>query len=339
MAPPVPAWNGLHLLDSGASTLPSLLRLVREVAAPAGANVLIYEIDFNYRFASHPELAGKDPWDRGTVRTLAEACRAAGLRLIPHVNCLGHQSWLEPAGPLLTAHPELEEAPNGTTPENTLGSGKFYCRSWCPRHPEIHPLIFGVMDELIETFRSDAFHVGMDEVFVLASPNCPRCKGADPARVYADEVSALAGHLRARGQDVLMWADRFLDGKATGYGLWEGSENGTAPALDLVPKDIVMCDWHYEGGVKGAFPSLDIFRSKGFRVWPTVWKHLEGSRSFMRAAAARNDPGVLGTLASVWTTGGRMAQALFEPGGDEGARAAAEAAVTVLKEASAARRG
>ncbi|MEK7766289.1 MAG: family 20 glycosylhydrolase, partial [bacterium] len=238
-----------------------------------------------------------------------------------------------PPGALLSARPDLEEPPNGTAPENTLGSGKFYCRSWCPRHPDVHPLIFGLLDELIATFGCDAFHVGMDEVFVLASPHCPRCRGADPAAVYAEEVNALAAHLKKRGQEMLMWADRFLDGKATGYGLWEGSENGTAQAIDLIPKDVVMCDWHYEGGVQGAFPSLEIFRSKGFRVWPTVWKHLEGARTFMRVAAARNDPGVLGTLASVWTPAARIAEALLDGTGNADARATAEAAVTVLREA------
>ncbi|MEK7765533.1 MAG: hypothetical protein AAB368_04785, partial [bacterium] len=93
-------WRGLHVLDSGASSLPAILRLIREILVPAGANVLVYEIDFNFRFASHPELAGKDAWDRESVETLAAACRGEGIRLIPQVNCLGHQSWLEPPGAL-----------------------------------------------------------------------------------------------------------------------------------------------------------------------------------------------------------------------------------------------
>ena len=59
-----------------------------------------------------------------------------------------------------------------------------------------------------------------------------------------------------------MWGDRFLDGELTGLGKWEASMDDTAPAIDLVPKDIVICDWHYES----APPTAVYFAIKGFNV-------------------------------------------------------------------------
>jgi hypothetical protein len=37
-----------------------------------------------------------------------------------------------------------------------------------------------------------------------------------------------------------------IDGKTTGMGEWEASYNSTYRAVDMIPKDLIICDWHYE---------------------------------------------------------------------------------------------
>jgi hypothetical protein len=324
------AWRGLHVLDSGPSSLPALLRLVREVLAPHRLNVLVYEIDYSFRFTSHPEMMIDDVWTREQVGELVAACRAEGIRVIPQVNCLGHQSWKQPPGTLLRRHPEFEEAPDPSDPYMDINSEKFYCRSWCPLHPDVNAFVCDLLDEVMDAFDSDLFHAGMDEVFVIASPSCPRCAGKDPAELFAKAVNDIHAHLKKRGRGMLMWGDRFIDGKATGMGLWEASENGTHPAIDLVPKDIIVCDWHYEP--RPEYPSIGILSGKGFRVWPTSWRRLDAQRALMQDARSRNDRKVLGILTTIWYPAGRMAGALIP--GAEGAAAPgekdAEGARTVL---------
>ena len=125
-----------------------------------------------------------------------------------------------------------------------------------------------MIDELIDAFRADSFHVGMDEVFLVAQPSCPRCKGKDPAELFAKAVNDLHQHIvDERKLTMLMWADRLLDDKKLGfgYGKWEASQNGTGPAIDRIPKDIILCDWHYETRPKG-YPSVAYLQEKGFRV-------------------------------------------------------------------------
>ena len=103
-------------------------------------------------------------------------------------NCLGHQSWKAHAGALLRAHPEFNEAPDlDATAED------FYCMSWCPNHPDLPTVVFSLFDELIEAFEARAFHVGMDEVFVLG--HCPRCQGKSKADLFAQAVGDPHAHL------------------------------------------------------------------------------------------------------------------------------------------------
>ena len=48
---------------------------------------------------------------------------------------------------------------------------------------------------MVNAFEADAFHVGMDEVFLIASEHCPRCRGGDPAKLFAKAVNDFHPHI------------------------------------------------------------------------------------------------------------------------------------------------
>jgi hypothetical protein len=285
--------------------------LIGEIPALSkrGVNLLIVEVDYWYDYASHPELHLDNPVKKETVKALLAACRDKGIRLVPQFQSLGHQSWAEKTFPLLTKYPQLDETPNkyagnkGTDPWGT----EFYCRSWCPLHPELLPIVNDLYDELLDVFEADALHVGMDEVFIIADADCPRCAGKPTSELFARAVNDTYDHIvRTRGKEMMMWADRLLDGQATGYGLWEASMNGTDKAIDMIPKDIIMCDWHYEpkyplqATPKSDFPSPAIFVGKGFRVLPTSFRNVDALNRFIDQSLAVPSDKVLGHLCTVW---------------------------------------
>jgi len=107
-----------------------------------------------------------------------------------------------------------------------------------------------------------------------------------------------------------MWADRFLNANMTGYGEWEASGNGTDPAIDLVPKDILMCDWHYT--FRGDYPSIEVFSSKGFSILATTYESPEGARAFMEAGIKTKGSGMVGVVASVWSNPLQVAGSLLK---------------------------
>src|SRR5579864_4329954 len=59
-SPPGQQWRGLHIMSVGHGGLPLLRRAIVEKLAPMGVNVLILEVNYNFKFASHPELSGGD---------------------------------------------------------------------------------------------------------------------------------------------------------------------------------------------------------------------------------------------------------------------------------------
>jgi hypothetical protein len=141
----------------------------------------------------------------------------------------------------------------------------------------------------------------MDEVFLIASQHCPRCRGGDPAKLFAKAVLDLHGHIVGKHKlEMLMWGDRFLPANALKYSEWEASKNGTEGAADLVPKDIILCDWHYEK--RADYPSVPYLLNKGFRVLPSGWEPLEASQAFSDFARQQRTENkkALGYLCTTW---------------------------------------
>jgi hypothetical protein len=290
--------RGLHLSAPAKKELAALTDFIRGPLAKEGVNTLVLEFNYNFDFRSRPEFADSSALGKGDLQSILKACREKQIELIPLINCLGHQSWAKRNGRLLEKHPEFDE-----TAGKFPGNESIYCRSYCPRHPEVHEVLFELMDELAGACEAKAFHVGMDEVFILADPDCPRCKGKDPAKLFADEVKTLHAHLKELGCRTWMWGDRFLDGKSTKLGKWEASENGTHPAIDLVPKDVVICDWHYDRSPETPL----LFAKKGFDVVVCPWRkpdvalaelaHIRDIRSNVDSAVARR---ALGMMQTTW---------------------------------------
>ncbi|HJX71328.1 MAG TPA: family 20 glycosylhydrolase [Bacteroidales bacterium] len=232
--------------------------------APNGINTLILRTDFNYEYECYPNLRNREALTSYQVKQLVQAARKNNIRLIPQINLLGHQSWAEHVNILLREYPQFDETPGVKMPEKYTwpNEDSLYCKSYCPLHPQIHEVIFALIDEIMDSFEADAFHAGMDEVFYIGDDSCPRCSGKNKAELFAGEVIAVRNHLASKNKGLWIWGDRLLDGKTTGLGIWEASENDTWKAIDLIPRDVVICDWHYDR----AEPTAAIFASKGFNV-------------------------------------------------------------------------
>lgn len=307
-AQPFPV-RGIHLAAPQPDEIPLAERFIKDALPKEGVNLLVLEINYRYQFAKHPEVADAGALSADDLKRLTAASRAAGVRLIPMINLLGHQSWARTTFGLLRGHPEFDETP-GKYPANQ----GIYCRSYCPLHPEVHAVLFDLIDELAEVTGADAFHVGMDEVFLLGEDDCPRCKGRNKAELFSGEVRALHDHLAQSNRTLWMWGDRLIDGETTGIGKWEAATNGTAAALASIPKDIVISDWHYES----AHPTALYFALEGFRVVSSPWRRASVALrqlDLMRLARMNTTPAVAarlqGMLHTTWCGFGPFAKAYF----------------------------
>lgn len=257
------------------SELESFIKFIAEELAPRKVNTLILRVDYNYQFESHPELRDPSALSKAEVKKLVDVCRKNQIRVIPQINLLGHQSWASGLENLLKVYPDFDETPHVKMPEKYVwpNADGLYCKSYCPLHPEVHPVVFALMDEICDVFEADAFHAGMDEVFYIGDDKCPRCSGRDKAELFAGEVNLIRNHLVQKNRQLWIWGDRLIDGKTTGMGMWEASMNNTHRAIDLINKDVMICDWHYERPDQTAV----YFATKGFNVVTCPWRNPENA--------------------------------------------------------------
>jgi hypothetical protein len=262
--------RGFCIAAPDADYVDEFIQFINTQLAPRTINTLILRVDFNYQFNSHPELRDSAALSPDDVRKLVAACRKHGIRIIPQINLLGHQSWAGRVSNLLGVYPQFDETPHVIMPENYEwpNADGLYCKSYCPLHPEVHAIVFDLVDEICTAFEADAFHAGMDEVFYIGHDSCVRCSGHDKATLFAGEVTAIRNHLAAKNRRLWIWGDRLIDGKTTGMGMWEASFNNTYRAVDLIPKDVMICDWHYER----ADQTPVYFAMKGFQVVTCPWR-------------------------------------------------------------------
>lgn len=303
-------WRGMHILNYATNADLDTLAMEVPKLAEMGLNVLIFEIDYDLKFESFPELIrSKDPISKEAAQKFVKFCNSHGIKVIPQFQCLAHQSWAERTFPLLTVYPELDLTPGAYADNDSI-----YCREWDPMNPKVNEIVFPLLDEIIEAFYADAFHVGMDEVFLLDDKQAKSTKNEDPAKIYAMVVNQIHAHLKERGCEMLMWADRFINSEKITYGTWEASANGIHPAIDMIPKDIIMCDWHYETldvypALMDGYLSVPMFLEKGFRVLPTSWRNPVSSKALIEYSLEQKNPKMLGHLFTMWSSGkGKVAQ-------------------------------
>lgn len=310
--------RGLAIAAPSVNGMDLFLKFIEEELAPAHFNLLILRVDWNYAYESHPELRDPNPLTKADVKKIVAACKKYGIRLAPQINLLGHQSWAKETLNLLKVYPEFDETPHVKT-ENYTGwpnPDGLYCKSYCPLHPGVHKVVFALVDELMDVFEANLFHAGMDEVFYIGDDKCPRCGGHDKAELYAGEVTKIQNYLSQKNRRLMIWGDRLIDGKTTGLGAWEASMNNTYRAIDMIPKEVFICDWHYER------PDLTsvYFATKGFDVATCPWRkpdlaerQLDDMIRFREQTGPTMSSHFQGIIATVWSGADGFLKNYYDP--------------------------
>ena len=302
--------RGISLKAPLSENVNRFLTFTTNVLAPDGINTIIFNIGWNYEFKSFPELTGPDALSESDIKKIVKHCKSLGIEIIPKVSMLGHQSTLirdnkgiavkTKMHPLLENFPEFDENPEVKLPEIYEWPNKdgLYTKSYCPLHPKVHEVILPILDEIVDVFEAKTLHAGMDEVFYIGNDNCIRCSGKSKSELYANEVNLIYSFLKKRNVELMIWGDRMIDGKETGLGMWEASENDTYGSIDLINKDVIIADWHYRRATK----THDYFIEKGFRLLTCPHNNKEVAKTQYDQYINHKSKNYLGMVQTIWLT-------------------------------------
>jgi hypothetical protein len=181
--------------------------------------------------------------------------------------------------------------------------------SLCLSNPKTREVVADVFDSVYELFdHPKFFHIGMDEAVPVGT--CPECRKRNTAELYAEYLTWCHDYLKNKGaENIMMWADTLLDHQQFPnapansnvqkeidfFGTPKTFSYITHPALNRIPKDMIMIHWDYSGKT---MEPVDYLQSNGFQVWGATFQGTDDAYRVGRTLAEKNCKGWLGTT---WT--------------------------------------
>ena len=279
---PDTGWRAWHVGSPSQTELPDAYGWV-ETLAKLKYNYVLFEVNDNFRYESHPEIGRDTAPTKQELRDLVAHCRALGLEVIPQVQVYGHFNWVlnKPGWQDLAEQPADE------------ASARWGLWNANIRDPRYYPLVFDLYQEVIDVFQPQVFHIGHDEITFRPIGVNPATKDSTPAELIAEEITKLHDWLKERGLETMMWGDQLLKEQ---HG---GPPHNTWTAVDDLPKDIIINDWHYAPWTE--FPSLAFLKDHGYRVLASGWWDPLNMMNFSDGAVQQQVLGFSGT--SWWGLG------------------------------------
>ncbi len=274
---PASAERGYRIYMPGRATFPDFVEML-DLLVYYKYNMLILEIGGAMEYERHPKINEKwvefsrevakysgrseeiqysQHWKKNSIhyengdgsyltkdecREIARLCRERGIEIVPECPTLSHADYI------CLAYPELSERQDDPYPD-----------TYCPENPESYRVVFDILDEVIEVFQPKRINIGHDEFYTVGI--CERCRGKNPAELYANDVRKINEYLKARGIGTMMWAEKLLKARMNynGYkiGGWydESDCNGVKfqvpdmwQCADLLPRDVTYLHWYWSFG-------------------------------------------------------------------------------------------
>lgn len=308
--------RGIVLTAPLTHELDDVIKFIDEYLAPRGFNMLVMQVRYRYQFKRHPEVWGYDPLSLDDVKRLVAVCRKNNIKLVPKMNLIGHQSGFpnEPTDGILHGHNDtvgdIRDGLLRAYPDFDEQQGEKeinYARSICLSSKAAKIVVLELIDELMDAFEADTIHIGCDEAFNVGI--CPKCRQKPKGELIGAWINDINDHVKKRNGKVLMWGDRLLSAIETGYDRWESCDSDSHSALDILSRDIVICDWHYNK--YDSYKSVDSFAHAGFKIMISPWRDKESLEAFVSYAREHDKGHINGILMTTWCGSGDLAKRLL----------------------------
>ena len=233
-------------------------------------------------------------YTRSEVKELIVFCRERGIEIVPDVDIPGHVK------AILAAYPEL--GCTGNTVEVETKPGIFH-EILCAGKEEVYRFLEALLDDLLELFPGEYFHIGGDETPKTQWKDCPHCK----ARMEAENLASfqqLQGYMNNR-------IAACLAGRGRKAICWNEAANGDNLNADVVvqywaeDKDQHVAKHAAKGGKVILSPMMNAYCD-----YPHAFISARSLHSLDIAPAELPRESVIGTECLVWTEYIRDAQCL-----------------------------
>ncbi|HWQ06502.1 MAG TPA: beta-N-acetylhexosaminidase [Feifaniaceae bacterium] len=148
---------------------------------------------------------------KAELRELVAFCKARGVEIVPEIDMPGH------ALAMIASYPELAcfmDEQNPVHVATSFGVSEFSKVLLCAGNEKTFDFIFALLDEVMEIFPFEYFHLGGDEAVKDEWKRCPKCQKVLHAQGLKNEhelqgwlISRVSRYLASRGKKTIIWND------------------------------------------------------------------------------------------------------------------------------------
>lgn len=276
-------FRGIHFF-TGRNARDLQLHMVEDVLAPLKINRLVYQVDY-MRWDSQSEIFSPVyGMEKADAKAVADAAERDGIDVIPLVNTFGHSEWL-------LQRPHMRKYADD--PNDPF--------AYDPSNPEVYKICEAIYREAIALFQPSVMHIGHDEVSMDGFPRKPENKAVGATQLLINDTIHYRDFLAKLGIKTMIWGDMFLaPGEAPDATLAPSKEEA-ARRRSLLPKDIMIADWHYKAAPTADYKSLQIFGEAGFNTVACTWNAPDNIMHFANAAEKAAEKGhSRGLMQTTW---------------------------------------
>lgn len=257
------------LLDISRDKIPTnetLFGIIDKLSLMRINELQLYIQGYSYEYSGYEHMfPDETPITKSEMKQLAAYAKSKFIKLIPNMNCLGHMDmWLE----------QMELKGLAECPDGFLFKSLYHRQpgTIAPYDERAFHFITGLIDDLSECFDSGVFNVNLDEPYELGmGKSRHEAERTGTAKVYIDYVNKLNEYLNAKGYDMMMWGDVIFN---------------HPDAIPLLPKNITLLDWIYEGSASFKNHAEEV-EKEGFRYYvcpgTSSWCSLLGRSDNMKS--------------------------------------------------------
>ena len=177
-----------------------------------------------------------DDWEGGyytkaQVKDFVAYCDSLGIQVVPEIDMPGHVS------AILAAYPEL--SCHGNPVEVGTRAGIFW-DIFCAGKEAVYTFIENMLDEVLELFPGDTFHIGGDEAPKRNWKTCPHCQKKmaeegfeNVAQLQGYMSNRIASYLKSKGRKAIVWNEAARGGNLNPdvmIQLWTQDKDGSVAA-------------------------------------------------------------------------------------------------------------
>lgn len=251
-----------------------------------GFNTIMIQFHDGVNLTSTPWIREPGAWSISEFMEWVSYAREHKMTVIPEIKLLTHQKKL-----LQDEFPDL----------------MYNSKDYDPNNPKVYEKVFLVLDEIITLLDAKIVHIGHDEILGAYRPMENEINGEPtlPADLFLKDILIIYDYLTQRNVKTWMWGDMLISESEfptmLQHSSLSGDRDGYGKTLrDKLPRDIVICDWHYRDEILD-FPSLSTLRQEGFNVIGATFQKEVTIKNFSKYAANNNANGMIATTWNVLT--------------------------------------